>query len=181
MEDKFNQAVEFARNELQGFYDRGNSYTALNQKGRSEILGVFSEDFDWQANLRNAAEDFHSFDTTKRYCAHLIRAERKMPDELKEWIADVLEGIQPVPKRPRGTIDTGLKNNMFIARLVEKVAVLFDLDRTRNDESPPLSACDVVHQGIVQVPESSNDIKARQYDTIKKAYIDAKSRGIFRG
>lgn len=180
MEEKFNQAVEFAGNELQGFYDRGNSYTALNQKGRSERLGVFSEDFDWQANLRNAAEDFHSFDTTKRYCAHLIRAEREIPCELKHWVADVLEGIRPTPRRPRGTIDTGLENNMLVPRLVEKVAVRFGLHRTRNDESPPLSACDAVHQAIVQTP-AAIDIKSRQFVTIKKDYLDAKRRGIFRG
>ena len=42
MKDNFLKAVEFANNELQGFYDRGGSFSALNQKGRSEILEVFS-------------------------------------------------------------------------------------------------------------------------------------------
>lgn len=178
MDEKFNRAVEFAKQELQGFYDRGNTFSALNQKGRSEILGVFSDDFDWKSNLRNAAKDFHSFDSNKRYCAHLIRAEKKIPDELKHWIADVLEGIHPTPSRSRGPIKTGLANNMLIPRLVEKVAVHFGLMRTRNDESSPLSACDAVHQAIVQIPEAT-DIKSRQYRTIKKAFLDAKSRGVF--
>ncbi|WP_368343664.1 hypothetical protein [Pelagovum sp. HNIBRBA483] len=178
MNDNFNLAIKFAKQELQGFYDRGNSFSALNQKGRSEILGVFSDDFDWQANLRNSAEDFHSFDSVKRYCAHLIRAEKKIPDELKLWIADVLEGIRPTPSRSRGPMETGLENNMLIPRLVEKVAVHFGLMRTRNDESPPLSACDAVHQAIVQTSKAT-DIKSRQYRTIKQAYLAAKRRGAF--
>ena len=84
---------EFATEELQGFYDRGNSFSELNQKGRSEILEVFSDNFDWQFHLNKAAADFHSFDSLKRYCAHLTRTEKKIPDELKHWLADVLEGI----------------------------------------------------------------------------------------
>ena len=52
MDDNFLKAVEYAKNELKGFYDRGGSFSALNQKGRSEILEVFSEDFDWLSNLK---------------------------------------------------------------------------------------------------------------------------------
>ena len=75
MNQNFLKAVEFAKNELQAFYDRGGSFSSLNQKSRSEILGIFSEDFDWRSKLENATDDFHSFDSLKRYCAHLIRAE----------------------------------------------------------------------------------------------------------
>ena len=101
-----------------------------------------------------------------------------MPEELKHWIADVLEGIEPTLNPPPGGVATGLKNNMLIPRLVEKVAVFFQLDRTRNDSSDPVSACDAVQQAIVQTPEAA-DIKSRQYRSVKKAYIDAKVRGIF--
>ena len=178
MNQNFLKAVEFAKNELQAFYDRGGSFSALNQKGRSEILGIFSEDFDWRSNLENAADDFHSFDSLKRYCAHLIRAEKQIPGDLVHWIADVLEGIQPALKQPRGGVATGLENNFLIPRLVEKVAVFFKLDRTRNETSDPMSACDAVQQAIILVPEAS-DIKSRQYRSIKQAYIDAKNLGIF--
>ena len=178
MDDNFLKAVKYAKNELKGFYDRGGSFSALNQKGRSEILEVFSEDFDWRSNLKNAANNFHSFDSLKRHCAHLIRAEKPMPEKLKHWIADVLEGIEPTVNPPRGGVATGLENNMLIPRLVENVAVFFQLDRTRNDSSDPVSACDAVQQAIVQIPEAS-DIRSREYRTIKQAYTDAKNRGIF--
>jgi len=178
MDDNFLKAVVYAKNELKGFYDRGGSFSALNQKGRSEILEVFSEDFDWRSSLKNAAADYSSFDSLKRHCAHLIRAEKQMPEELKHWIADVLEGIEPTLNPPRGGVATGLENNMLIPRLVEKVAVFFQLDRTRNDTSDPVSACDAVQQAIVQTPEAS-EIRSREYRTIKEAYTDAKNRGIF--
>ena len=182
MDDRFNQAVQFATNEIQGFYDRGGSFRALNQKGRSEILEVFSDGFDWEANLDNATKDFHSFDSLRRYCAYLIRAERKMPDQLKHWIADVLEGVAPTLKQPQGGVITGVSNNMLLPRLIEKVATKFDLDRTRNDETRPCtSACDAVHQAIIKVPQAKSEVKSLQYRTIKKAYEDAKNLGIFVG
>ncbi len=180
MDDNFLKAVEYAKNELKGFYDRGGSFSALNQKGRSEILEVFSKDFDWRSSLKNAAADYSSFDSLKRHCAHLIRAERQMPEELKHWIADVLEGIEPTLKPPRGGVATGLENNMLIPRLVEKVARKFELPRFRATNGAEISACDAVQRAIISIPEE-HEIKSRQYETIRKDYAYAKRLGIFDG
>ena len=180
MNDNFLKAVEFVKNELLGFYDRGGSFSALNQKGRSEILDVFSEDFDWQFNLKNAADDFHSFDSLKRHCAHIIRAEKQMPEELKHWIADVLKRIEPTLYPPRGGVATGLENNILIPRLVEKVAYTFELPRFRATNGAELSACDAVQRAIISVPEA-HEIKSSQYETIRKDYAQAKRLGIFDG
>ena len=180
MDDNFLKAVEFAKNELTGFFDRGGSFSALNQKGRSEILEVFSEDFDWRSSLKNAAADYSSFDSLKRHCAHLIRAEKQMPEELKHWTADVLEGIEPTPSPPRGGVATGLENNMLIPRLVEKVAWKFGLPRSRATNGAEISACDAVLRAIVSIPEA-REIKSRQYETIRKDYARAKRLGIFDG
>ena len=180
MDDNFLKAVEFAKNELTGFFDRGGSFSALNQKGRSEILGVFSEDFDWRSSLKNAAADYSSYDGLKRHCAHLIRTEKQMPDELKHWVADVLEGIEPTLNPPRGGVATGLENNMLIPRLVEKVAHKFELPWFRATNGAELSACDAVQRAIIGVPEA-HEIKSRQYETIRKDYAHAKRLGIFDG
>ena len=180
MDDNFIKAIEYAKNELKGFYDRGGSFSALNQKGRSEILEVFSQDFDWRSNIKNAANNFHSFDSLKRHCAHLIRTEKQMPDELKHWVADVLEGIEPTLNPPRGGVATGLENNMLIPRLVEKVAWKFGLPRSRATNGTEISACDAVQRAIVSIPEA-REIKSRQYETIRKDYARAKRLGIFDG
>ena len=105
-------------------------------------------------------------------------AEEQIPDQLKHWIADILEDVLPTPKKPRGGMTTGLENNFLLPRLVEKVAVKFQLERTRNDASDQMSACDAVHQAITKIPEA-RDIRSRQYGTIKRAYLAAKKRGIF--
>ena len=110
MNENFHLAIQFVTNELKGFYDRGGSYKALNQKGRSEKLNVFSDSFDWKANLKLASKDFHAFDSLKRYNTHLIRA-KAIPVELKHWIADHLEGIVEDTKQPKGGVATGLENN----------------------------------------------------------------------
>lgn len=178
MNDNFKMAVAFAKNELQGLYDRGGSFYALKQKARSEILDVFSDDFEWHTNLNKADHDFHSFDSLKRYCAHLIRSKKRIPDELRHWISDVLEDALLAPKRPRGALMSGIENNFLLPRLVEKVAVKFNLPRMREESSDKLSACDAVHQAIIQIPEAT-DIKSRQYSTIRQAYSAAKKRGIF--
>ena len=180
MDNNFLKAIEFAKNELKGFFERGGSFSALNQKGRSEILGVFSEDFDWRSSLKNAAADYSSFDSLKRHCAHLIRAQKQMPEELKHWIADVLEGIEPTLNPPRGGVATGLENNMLIPRLVEIVAHKFELPRFRAANGAELRACDAVQRAIVSVPEA-HEIKSRQYETIRKDYAYAKRLGIFDG
>lgn len=178
MNDDFKMAVAFSKDQLQGFYDRGGSFAALNKKARSEILEVFSDDFDWHSKFNKAAEDFHSFDSLKRYCAHLIRSEKPIPDQLRNWISDVLEEIPLTPKKPPGGLVSGVENNFLLPRLVEKVAVTFRLPRMREDSSDRLSACDAVHQAIIQIPEAI-DIKSRQYITIKRAYSAAKKRGVF--
>jgi hypothetical protein len=38
-----------------------------------------------------------------------------------------------------------------------------------------------VHQAIIKVPQAKSEVKSLQYRTIKKAYEDAKSLGIFVG
>tara|TARA_B110000114_G_scaffold95748_1_gene100938 strand:- start:150 stop:464 length:315 start_codon:yes stop_codon:yes gene_type:complete len=103
-----------------------------------------------------------------------------MPGQLKHWIANVLEGVAPTLKQPPGKVASGLENNMLIPRLVEKVAVKFNLPRTRGTNDKEISACDAVHLALVRVP-AANEIGSRQYETIRRAYANAKKAGIFIG
>ena len=163
LNDNFKQAVEFATDELHGFYDRGNSFSALNQKSRSEILEVFSDDFDWLFHLNKAADDFHSFDSLKRYCAHLTRTEKKMPDELKHWLADFLEGIQPTLTPPRGRVTTGLENNMLLPRLVERSPCFSswtEHEMTLKIEGVPAMRCSKQSSKFKGDPKNAREINA---------------------
>ena len=65
--------------------------------------------------------------------------------------------------------------------LVEKVAIKFGLERTRNEATKLHdSACDAVHLAIIRVPQAT-DIRKRQFRSIKEAYEKAKKRGVFMG
>ena len=103
-----------------------------------------------------------------------------MPDQLKHWISNVLEGVAPTLKQPPGKVASGLENNMLIPRLVEKVAIKFKLPRTRGTNDDEISACDAVHLALLRVP-AAIEIGSRQYETIRRAYANAKKAGIFIG
>ena len=178
MSDKLQLALEYAINEIQGFYDRGNTFAKLNQHYRSQMLAVSDNDFDWRSLLEKASSEFSAFDSLKRYCAHQIRMEKPLPDPLKYWIADVLEGIEPTLKEPKGGTETGKAQNAFLPRLVQKITDKYDLPATRGSGSDPTSACDIVQKAIISVPEA-REIRSRVYDTIRKDYARAKKNGAF--
>ena len=171
-------ALEYAINYLKAFYGRDNTYKKLDQHYRSQMLGVADDDFDWRPYLNNASEDFICFDTLKRYCAHQIRMGKNLPDKLRNWIADVLEGIEPTLDEPHGGAETGATENAFLPRLVQTLVDKFDLPATRGSGSDPISACDVVERAINCVPEA-REMRKRRYESIRKSYARAKKNGAF--
>jgi len=172
-------ALEYAINYLKAFYGRDNTYKKLDQHYRSQMLGVSNDDFNWQAHRQNASSDFNSFDSLKRYCAHQIRMGKNLPDKLRNWIADVLEGIEPTLDEPHGGAETGATENAFLPRLVQTLVDKFDLPATRGSGSDPISACDVVERAINCVPEA-REIRKRGFESIRKSYARAKRNGAFK-
>ena len=171
-------ALKYAIEYLKDFYAGGNTTKKLDQHYRSQMLGVADGEFDWQQHLKNATKDFNSFDSVKRYCAHQIRMGKNLPDQLRYWIADVLEEIEPTLPQPTGGVDTGKTQNTFLPYLVRKIAVKFDLPATRGTGSSPSSACDLVARAIIKTPEA-REIRARSYETIRRDYARAKKNGAF--
>lgn len=179
MSDNQQLALEYAIDYLKAFYGRGNTYKKLDQHYRSQMLGVADDDFDWRPYLNNASEDFICFDTVKRYCAHQIRMGKDLPDKLRYWIADVMEGIEPTINEPQGGVETGAIVNAFLPRLVQILVDKFDLPATRGSGSDPISACDVVEKAINSVPEAL-EIRKRGFESIRKSYARAKRNGAFK-
>jgi len=178
MSDNHQLALEYAIDYLKAFYGRGNTHKKLDQHYRSQMLGVADDDFDWRPYLNNASEDFICFDTLKRYCAHQIRMGKSLPDKLRYWIADVMEGIEPTINEPQGGVETGATENAFLPRLVQTLVDNFDLPATRGSGSDPISACDVVERAINCVPEA-REIRKRGYESIRKSYTRARKNGAF--
>lgn len=179
MSDNHQLALEYAIDYLKAFYGRGNTHKKLDQHYRSQMLGVADDDFDWRPYLNNASEDFICFDTLKRYCAHQIRMGKSLPDKLRYWIADVMEGIEPTINEPQGGVETGANVNAFLPRLVQTLVDRFDLPATRGSGSDPISACDVVEKAINSVPEAL-EIRKRGFESIRKSYARAKRNGAFK-
>jgi len=179
MSDNQQLALEYAIDYLKAFYGRGNTHKKLDQHYRSQMLGVADDDFDWRPYLNNASEDFICFDTLKRYCAHQIRMGKSLPDKLRYWIADVMEGIEPTINEPQGGVETGANVNAFLPRLVQILVDKFDLPATRGSGSDPISACDVVEKAINSVPEAL-EIRKRGFESIRKSYARAKRNGAFK-
>ena len=179
MSDNQQLALEYAIDYLKAFYGRSNTYKKLDQHYRSQMLGVADDDFDWRPYLNNASEDFICFDTLKRYCAHQIRMGKSLPDKLRYWIADVMEGIEPTINEPQGGVETGANVNAFLPRLVQILVDKFDLPATRGSGSDPISACDVVERAINCVPEA-REIRKRGFESIRKSYARAKRNGAFK-
>ena len=171
-------ALDFAVKYIKDFYANGGTMYKLNQHYRSQMLGVACDDFDWQEHLNNAKSDFTAFDTLRRYCAHEIRKAKTLPDELRYWISDVLEGIEPTLSEPKGGVATGSTENTFLPNLVRKLADKFGLPPTRATEGDPISACDIVARAIKEIPEA-REIRSREYETIRKLYARAGKNGAF--
>jgi len=171
-------AVTYATTEIQGFFERGNSYKKLNEICLAEALGVYSKDYDWRYALNEASKNYEVYYGLVKYCELLGQLQKDIPEELQQWQRDCTDGKFKIPKRPQRRPRTGLENNMLLPRLVEKIAVKFNLPRTRNEASDPYSACDVVHEAIIKVP-AAREIFSREFDKIKKDYQRAKRLGIF--
>ena len=172
-------AVRFATAEIRGFFERGNSYKKLNAICLAEALGIYSKDYNWRSALDEASNNYEVYFGLVKYCELLGQLHKDVPEELVQWQRDRTAGKFKIPKRPQGRPRTGLENNMLLPRLVEKIAVKFNLPRTRNEASDPYSACDVVHEAIIKVPEA-HEIFSREFDKIKKDYQRAKRLGIFK-
>ena len=72
MSDNFDRAVEYCYNYLHSLFDKGITRKDIGSMSRSEMLGVFDDDFDWHTALATSNTDYDAYDSLKRHCAHLI-------------------------------------------------------------------------------------------------------------
>ena len=102
--------------------------------------------------LSELIEESHSsplaYQALQKALHHLRETQKPIPDELREWAFDVASGIQPCPKPGRGPKPYG--NQVRNEIIVETVRTLVEcgLTATRNEASPPESACDAVSQAL---------------------------------
>ena len=129
------------------------------------------ENFDWEKELKNVNEDYEAFDKLRRYCSMLIRKNSSIPSALKEWLTSYLDEVYIPPKQKEEHLKGEI--NMYLPRLIQRIAREFNLTASRNDASKPNSACDAVSEAINQFPIKER-LKISSYDALAKSYFKAK-------
>ena len=180
MSDNFDRAVEYCYNYLHSQFDKGITRKDIESMSRSEMLGVFNDDFDWHTALATSNTDYDAYDSLKRHCAFKIRTEQKLHRKLQEWVARILEDRQPPPSRKVKAKQTGKKHNFLLAALVKEISLKFNLNPTRNAEAKvKQSACDAVSIAINKLPTEQR-LKPASYSRLVEDYLHAEKVGHFK-
>ena len=179
MSDDFDLATAYAYEYLNSLFEKGITRTDIESMSRSEMLGVFNDDFDWHAALAASNTDYDAYDSLKRHCAFKIRTEQQLHGRLREWVARILEDRQPPPKRPVKAKKTGKNYNFLLAALVKELSLKFDLKPTRNAEATlKRSACDALSIAIKKLPPERR-LKPSSFSRIAEDFYHAEKVGHF--
>lgn len=176
--EHFEAAVEEVKAEFQRLYDCGALPHGLFHMYQSSRLGVFEKPFDWETKLADAKENYDAFIALKSYCAEQIRAQNKMPERLRYWIAAVLVDAVTPPKRRAGRPNAEKEFRLFLARLIFFIEKRHNLKPTRNASSLPISACDAVSIAMTTLP-AARGLKPNSFDELARVYAEAEKSGAF--
>ncbi|WP_413718924.1 hypothetical protein [Silicimonas sp. MF1-12-2] len=91
-------------------------------------------------------QDRYEYEIVRRICARLLRKNRELPKQLADWLAEELENPNPPKKEKKSPFS----RNASICYMVHRVWVE-GYDFTRNPESPPHSACDIVAKAMKEL------------------------------
>ena len=180
MGSNFEMAVEYCCDYFDSLFEKGITRKDIESISRSEMLGVFDDDFDWHTALAKSNTDYDAYDSLKRHCAFKIRTEQMLHRKLREWIAQILEDRQPPPRRKEKAKRTGKKHNFLLAALVKEVSLKYKLNPTRNAESKvKQSACDAVSIAINRL-HNERRLKPASYSRLVEDYSHAEKVGHFK-
>ena len=129
---------------------RARTYRDLPERGCDDYL---------RSLIAESAGDKLAWDSVKLIAETLLRDAKQLPDDLAEWVADVLTDIAKPRKdrrRPRPTKGGSSEANRdwVIRGAIQYVGTLYNLPPTRNGEGPGEccaeggSACDVVGRAV---------------------------------
>lgn len=114
--------------------------------------------------INRADNNAFSFDVLSALTAEYLETSRPMPEVLAQWAASMMRGEKKRPVR-NGKYALGtLERNTYIWPVLEKL-VKRGMTATRNDASPPLSACDAVAEALKQLNKSPSS-----YASVKRIW-----------
>jgi hypothetical protein len=113
-----------------------------------------------------------SFDVLTVVAAKYLEADIAMPKVIAQWAAAMMRGEKKRPKRNGKFANGTLERNTYIWPVTRKL-VESGMMATRNDTSPPESACDAVAEALKLIGESP-----ASYGSVKRIWNDFQN---FRG
>jgi hypothetical protein len=146
----------FKRLNEKGAFDAG-AYTTMFLLEHTYNLALH----DPEQYINLAKKDRVWFSGLKAVASEILRRNDVMPQQIANWVADLLIGMAKEPKPARGRPPTTVHQAaiwMTVSQLKS-----WQWNATRNDEAPALSACDVV-------AEATNLTFDRVKDVVEKPW-----------
>lgn len=162
---KFDAAVALAESKIKEY----TKSVSANEYNRSLYIKFsFENDIaEYITDIVAASEvDQRYWDGLVGYCVSLLNDGVLPPLAMRAWAVEVLSGARERPKVPakfRRGHPEDLDHRNFLLWLVISELVSSDMAATRNDASPPFSACDAVATAMSRLkmrPASFKEIKA---------------------
>ena len=144
------ELLELEEDEIEASYD---------QKPPNPMIAI--------SQMINSADNrADSFDVLAVVSEKYFETDRLMPKVLAQWAAAMMRGEKKRPKRNGKFANGTLERNTYIWPVTRKL-VESGMMATRNDESPPTSACDAVAEALKQLGENPT-----AYASVKRIWND---------
>jgi hypothetical protein len=157
-EAEFNCAVETAKINIL-------KYGAPNVM--ETIAGIICLAHDPEHFIEFTRSHPDAFDSLRLGIAHKIDTRRQLSEREADWLADYLKEKITRPSAGRGPLRR-LRHQALIGINVAHVSYQHGLKPTRNDASPPHSACDAVAEAMKNL-----GLKPSSYKRIKEHWLAA--------
>ncbi len=178
MTDNYLQAVECVVDTFRGFIKNGQIASFSTEP--TEFLYKFGLRIEQEyvgnmtsySYLPGAAEwlcmkaetDKGAFDFVCRIVASKLFLGEELSDTLRIFAGLRVAGLKPAPKSRK--ISKTFAVNLRLLTLAQSISRSFDLPATRNEASPPFSACDAVAEGLGKLGHN------RSWRAIKELFVN---------
>lgn len=171
----YSDAVEKARKLFFAVSRTGSSahsVKGIHESGglRASMLqgaGVHRLKKDPESLLSDSRTDPDAFDALRFGCAALLIMDFELAASVKQWVSAYLVGKVERPTAKEGR-PSSIGLHMLIVQAVDEL-VEEGMNATRNDASPPISACDAVAEALAKVA-----LRPTSYDRVKRIYLELK-------
>lgn len=157
-EKQFDNAVN-AATQLFSLKLHSSEFDSANEKADfvNVIVLLHRRDAIIERIIASSTDRHEIYDALIDSCAVILEKDGSLSPRLKSWLVSYLRGQAPRPGAKRGRKagkvagkTNGIKK-LYIGEIAELISKEYQITPTRNDVSPPLSACDAVAEALVRL------------------------------